>query len=201
MKITFGFIGTFGQWHGIGVLEKIIPVTLATEKNIHFLLMGDGVGRALLEDSLHEQGLLEYVTFTGKISPEEVPGYLAQCDVFLCPTQSNKDGSQFFGSPTKLFEYMSMGKPVIASDLEQIAEIISPAIYVKILHEQSLRIIDQVGLLVDPLDIKGFVDACLLCVRMSDEDRKKIGVNARKKALDQYTWRQHVKKIVDHAQL
>ena len=56
MKITFGFIGTFGQWHGIGVLEKIIPVTLATEKNIHFLLMGDGVGRALLEDSLHEQG-------------------------------------------------------------------------------------------------------------------------------------------------
>ena len=64
-----------------------------------------------------------------------------------------------------------------------------------------MRIIDQVGLLVDPLDIKGFVDACLLCVRMSDEDRKKIGVNARKKALDQYTWRQHVKKIVDHAQL
>ncbi len=200
-KITFGFIGTFGQWHGIGVLEKIIPILIAVKKNIHFLLMGDGVERAPLEHSLREQDLLGYVTFTGKILPEDAPVYLAHCDIFLCPTQSNKDGSRFFGSPTKLFEYMSMGKPVIASDLEQIAEIISPAMYIKDLHDKSLIITDQVGFLINPLDIQGFVDACLLCIHMSDEDRKKIGVNARKKALDQYTWRQHVKKIVDHAQL
>ncbi len=200
-KITFGFIGTFGQWHGISVLEKIIPVLIAAEKNVYFLLMGDGIGRASLEYSLQEQGLLEYVTFTGKILPEEAPAYLAQCDIFLCPTQSNNDGTRFFGSPTKLFEYMSMGKPVIASDLEQVAEIVSPAIYSKDLHDQYLMIADQVGFLVNPLDIQGFVNACLLCVRMSDVDRKKIGMNARKKALDQYTWRQHVKKIIDHAQL
>jgi len=200
-KTTFGFIGTFGQWHGIGVLEKIIPILIAADKNIHFLLMGDGVGRAPLELSLDEQGLLEYVTFTGKILPEETPAYLVHCDVFLCPTQSNKDGSRFFGSPTKLFEYMSMGKPVIASDLEQVAEIVSPAVYIKNVRNRPLIITDQVGFLVNPLDIQGFVEACLLCIYMSDEDRKKIGANARKKALDQYTWRQHVKKIVDHALL
>ena len=201
MKTTFGFIGTFGQWHGIEILEKIIPLLVSTEKDIHFLLMGDGVGRVPLEHSLHEQGLLGYVTFTGKILPEETPAYLAQCDVFLCPTQSNKDGSRFFGSPTKLFEYMSMAKPIIASDLEQLTEIISPAIRIENGVTTKKEVTDEVGILVDPLNIQGFIDACLYCIRLSEVHRKLLGDNARAKVLDRYTWHQHVQRIVDHAQV
>lgn len=197
-KIVFGFIGTFSYWHGIDVLEKIIPALLAVDKNLHFLLIGDGVLRKQLEGLLFQKRIEHAVTFTGVIPQEKAPYYLAQCDIFLCPTQPNIDGTRFFGSPTKLFEYMSMSKPIIASDLEQVAEIISPA--VKDLSKQII-ITDQVGILVDPLDVQGFIDACLLCVNMPESDRKKMGDNARKKAVDQYTWRSHVKKIIDHAQL
>jgi glycosyltransferase involved in cell wall biosynthesis len=199
--VIFGFVGTFGQWHGIGVLERMIPLLLAVRKNIHFLLIGDGSGRESLENSLYQKDLGNFVTFTGKILPHDTARYLARCDVFLCPTQSNKDGSSFFGSPTKLFEYMSMGKVVIASDLEQLSEIVNPAVRIKNTQEQQIVILDQVGFLVEPQNIQGFIDTCLYCMEMSVEARKKIGSNARKKVLEHYTWRQHVKKIIKHAQL
>lgn len=199
-KITIGFVGTFGKWHGIEVLEQIIPVLIGMESTIHFLLVGDGEGRKQLQHSLQESTSLQKITFTGKILPHYIPVYLAQCDIVLSPTQLNKDGSRFFGSPTKLFEYLSMGKLVIASHLEQLAEIVSPFLYINDLRRENCFVItDQVGILVDPLDVAGFIEACLYAVRMSASEREKMGRNARKKALDQYTWRHHVKKIIDHA--
>jgi glycosyltransferase involved in cell wall biosynthesis len=197
-KFIFGFIGTFGYWHGIDVLEKIIPRLVAADERTQFLLMGDGMLRKQLEDSLCEQVAAERVFFTGVIPQERAPEYLAQCDAFLCPTQPNSDGSRFFGSPTKLFEYMSMAKPVVASNLEQLAQIISPALCA---NNWNKEIGNTVGILVDPLNIQEFIDACLFCMSLSKEDRKLLGDNARKKVLEQYTWQSHVQKIIDHAQL
>jgi glycosyltransferase involved in cell wall biosynthesis len=200
-KFIFGFIGTFGYWHGIDVLEKIIPTLTAADERIHFLLMGDGMLRKQLEDSLHAQIVAERVFFTGVIPQENAPKYLAQCDTFLCPTQPNSDGTRFFGSPTKLFEYMSMAKPIIASDLEQLTEIISPAIRIENGVTTRKEVTDEVGILVDPLNIQGFIDACLFCISLSEENKKLLGDNAREKVLEQYTWQSHVQKIIDHAQL
>ncbi len=197
-KFIFGFIGTFGYWHGIDVLEKIIPRLIAADEQIQFLLMGDGMLRKQLEDSLGEQIAAGKVCFTGVIPQEKAPQYLAQCDAFLCPTQPNSDGTRFFGSPTKLFEYMSMAKPIVASNLEQLAQIISPALCV---NNGNKEVGNAVGILVDPLNIQEFIDACLLCMSLSEEDRKLLGDNARKKVLEQYTWQSHVQKIIDHAQL
>ncbi len=215
---TFGFIGTFSFWHGITVLEAIIPEILKQNKNVRFLLIGDGILREQLELSLSKQGVSETVIFTGAVSQEKAPEYLAQCDAFLCPTQPNSDGTRFFGSPTKLFEYMSMAKPIIASDLEQLAEVIDPAIRIKNVSKQetenfhvtnkvneqkieTFSVTNEVGILVDSFDTQGFIDACLFCLNLSETDRVRMGNNARKKVLEQYTWQQHTKRIVDHAGL
>ena len=65
-----------------------------------------------------------------------LPG--ATSDVLVSPHVANADGTPFFGSPTKIFEYMGLGKPIVASDLNQIGEVIE--------HERS-------GLLCPPGDV------------------------------------------------
>ena len=45
---------------------------------------------------------------------------LKACDIFVSPHNSHMVDSKFFGSPTKVFEYMAIGGGIVASDLEQI---------------------------------------------------------------------------------
>ena len=198
-NFVFGFIGTFGHWHGIPMLEKIIPIICSKYPQAKFLLIGDGSLRASLEKAVKKYIDNGQVILTGKIDQHLAPEYLAACDAFLCPTQPNADGTRFFGSPTKLFEYMSMSKPVIASDLEQMTEVLSPAI--KILRkdfDHNLIIKKEVGILVSPLKVDEFVKACELCLHMSDEEKIKLGENARDKVLEKYTWKRHVERILEH---
>jgi glycosyltransferase involved in cell wall biosynthesis len=198
-QFTFGFIGTFGPWHGINILEYLIEAFASQHESVHFLMIGDGVLLPNLKSIVEKLNITEsYVTFTSMVPQSQSVQYLQQCDAFLCPTQPNKDGSPFFGSPTKLFEYMSMAKPIIASDLGQLSEVISPALKISGKTQMvPLKIEDEVGILVDPLDMQGFVNACKLCLHLPEQVRQKMGNNARQKVLKKYTWKQHVQRIVD----
>ena len=197
-SFVFGFIGTFGHWHGIPMLEKIIPIICEKYPEAKFLLIGDGGLKPSLEKTVQKYIGTGQVVLTGKIAQHLAPEYLAACDAYLCPTAPNADGTRFFGSPTKLFEYMSMAKPVIASDLEQLSDVISPAVCVDSATEiKDILIEEQVGLLVSPLDVQGFVKACELCLHMSKQERGKLGENAREKVIEQYTWKKHVERILE----
>ena len=70
-----------------------------------------------------------FVCLTGIVPQKDAPKYLVASDILVSPHIPNADGSRFFGSPTKLFEYMAMGKAIIASDLEQIGEILKNRVY------------------------------------------------------------------------
>lgn len=197
-SFVFGFIGTFGHWHGIGMLEKIIPVICKKHPKAKFLLIGNGSLREPLKIVIKKYIDNGQVILTGKIAQYLAPEYLAACDAYLCPTAPNADGTRFFGSPTKLFEYMSMAKPVIASDLEQLSEVLAPSFKVsKNTSVTSLVVKNKVGVLVSPLDVQGFVKACELCLHMSKQEREELGENARDKVLKEYTWKKHVERILE----
>jgi hypothetical protein len=53
-----------------------------------------------------------------------VPAYLDACDILASPHVPSIDESEFFGSPTKLFEYLAMEKGIVASRLGQVGEVI-----------------------------------------------------------------------------
>lgn len=182
-KCVFGFSGTFGPWHGVEVLAYVIPLVARQNARVHFMLIGDGALRQMLYDALAQAQVLHCVTFTGMIHGDKVPAYLAACDAFLCPTQKNPDGSRFFGSPTKLFEYMMTGKPIIASDIEQIGDILR--------HDAG-------SLLVCPEDYTGFVNAVLHVLAMTDAERALLGNALKICVRSRYTWYAHVCSFINN---
>jgi glycosyltransferase involved in cell wall biosynthesis len=180
-----GFIGTFGPWHGAEVLARAFVTLIkrdpARAKTVRLLMIGDGARMADVRRILSEGGVLEAAVFTGLVPQEEGPQYLAACDVLASPHVPNPDGSPFFGSPTKLFEYMAMGKAIVASDLEQIGEVLD--------HGST-------AWLTEPGDAGALAGAL---ARLIDDAplRSALGAAARREALARYTWREHTRRTID----
>ena len=181
-RIVAGFIGTFGQWHGVEVLASAIPLALEGNSNLHFLLIGGGPLLNRVRDHLRTSDVLDRVTITGIIPQRDAPKYLMCADFFLSPHVPNADGTPFFGSPTKLFEYMALGKGIIASDLDQIGEILE--------HEKT-------AILVKPGNSRDLAKA-IDYMYDNMEFTNKLGKAARELVLEKYTWDAHVGKILDY---
>lgn len=183
--IVIGFIGTFGPWHGAETLARAyvelrrrVP---AAAQNIRLLMIGEGATLAEVKRLLAEGGALGSTVFAGLVPQEEGASHLAACDVLVSPHVPNPDGTPFFGSPTKLFEYMAMGKGIVASRLDQIGEVLE--------HEKT-------ALLVAP----GDVDALAAAMAKLAGDRTLrdcLGAEARRVAVERHTWREHTRRTID----
>jgi glycosyltransferase involved in cell wall biosynthesis len=204
--VVVGFIGTFGQWHGVDILSEAI-CSLASHDtgfldrhDVHFLLIGDGVRMPEVRRILSDGSCQRFVTLTGLVPQAEAPKYLALCDILISPHVPNPDGTPFFGSPTKLFEYMAMAKGIIASDLGQIGEVLQGS-----LRAESLPTsppsgkVDHLAVLTSP----GNVEELLWAIRFMVTNpiwRNQLGQNAKAKALAYYTWDRHVEGIINGLQ-
>jgi glycosyltransferase involved in cell wall biosynthesis len=93
----------------------------------------------------------------------------------------NPDGTPFFGSPTKLFEYMAMGRGIVASNIDQVGEVLR--------HGET-------AWLVEPGDADAL--AAGLERLLSDPDlARRLGEAARRDAVAGHTWRDHTRRIVE----
>jgi glycosyltransferase involved in cell wall biosynthesis len=179
-EILVGFVGTFGPWHGVEVLARAITL-LPPECKIRFLLIGSGALRGRVEEILREANAEHRVIFTGLVENERVPKLLDACDVLASPHVPLEGGAEFFGSPTKLFEYMAMGKATVASRLGQIGDVLTD---------------EETALLVEPGNPQQLTNAIR---RLSElpELRERLGSAARKAAVERHTWRRNAQRVID----
>jgi len=68
---------------------------------------------------------IKNVVLAGYVSPQKVQRYLAAADILVLPNTSADDLSRLYTSPLKLFEYMAARRPIVASDLPSIREILN----------------------------------------------------------------------------
>jgi glycosyltransferase involved in cell wall biosynthesis len=179
-EVLVGFVGTFGPWHGVEKLAAAIK-TLPENLRARFLMVGSGSLRAEVEQQLEAETRARRVIFTGTVGHERVPQLLDACDVLVAPHVPLTDGSEFFGSPTKIFEYMAMGKGIVASRLGQIGEVL---------------VDEETALLVGP----GNVDELAAAIVKLVEDqtlRERLGLRAREVAEREYTWEHNARRVLE----
>ncbi|MEM1510586.1 MAG: glycosyltransferase family 4 protein [Thermofilaceae archaeon] len=103
------------------------------------IIIGTGILRDVLEKRSKKYGLNDKIIFTGGRPHEEIPLWMNACDLFILPSLSE-------GFPTVIPEAMACGKPVIASNVGGIPEVVSSS---------------DVGILVPPKDAEALSQAIL----------------------------------------
>ncbi|MBD3261577.1 MAG: glycosyltransferase, partial [Candidatus Altiarchaeales archaeon] len=127
-----GFIvGFVGLIHKIRHIEPLIRAIDFVKHRIPYVkakIIGAGPALEEFKQKVAGEGLSGYFLFEGYVEHEKIPEYLADCDVLIAPFRNLPGVS--YQCNMKLFEYMGLGKPIIATDVGDIPRLLSDAGYV-----------------------------------------------------------------------
>jgi glycosyltransferase involved in cell wall biosynthesis len=168
---TVGVVGTLNAYEGIDVLIRAVadanrdPASEPTR----LLIVGDGPARTDLETLVSELRLQGTVTFTGRVPHSAVPGIYRAIDVYAVP-RADLPVTRLV-PPLKPVEAMGLGRPVIATDLPPLAELVG----------------SDRGLLVPPGDRHALATAI---ARLRDDPclRRQLGAAASAWVATHRTW-------------
>lgn len=162
------FTGYLYKIKGVEHLIKAIRIVLEKEKkrNVILRIVGEGPEKPRLEKLAEALKIKNKVIFEGFIPYTEIHKYYQKCDIFCFPTLGEPFGKA-------IVEAMACSKPVIASNIGGPKEIIDNEVN---------------GLLVPPANPEKIAEKIINLLE-DKQLRKKIGENARKKAIEKYSWR------------
>ncbi len=121
--ITAGYAGHLYPWKGIDVFVRAVALT----PDIRGLIVGGHPGEADLARVtalIDDLGISHRMTITGLVPPTQVAAALDGADVLVLPN-THSAISDRYTSPLKLFEYLTRGRAIVASDLPSIREILT----------------------------------------------------------------------------
>ena len=117
-RLVLGFTGFIRSWNA---LDRVIELVArdAGRHNLHLLVVGDGPARLEITRLAEARGVADRLTITGIIGRDDVAGYVNAFDIALIP------GVTEYASPLKLFEYLALGRAIVAPDMPNIREILT----------------------------------------------------------------------------
>jgi len=168
-----GFVGSILPHHHVEDLLQAFKKSIDNGIKANLLIVGGGSLLDALQATVSATPYLSHVQFTGKIPHPQVPAYIQQMDITVMP------GSNWYGSPIKIFEYGILGKLVIAPDNGPVRDVMVP---------------NQDGLLIAP-----GVDALNEALRFAlthTAECQQMGSRFQHKVATQYTWQQAAEMIL-----
>lgn len=167
-----GAVSVIRIWKGIDYMVKAAPLILKQMPDVRFVIVGEGPHRKTLEKTIDEVGVNDKVYLLGH--REDIVNILKSIDILVHPSYANE------GVPQAVLQAMAMKKPVIASNIAPLREVV----------------IDyKTGLLVnikDPESIAHFVIKLLREKEMADY----MGENGRKMVEDSYSFSGMLDKLI-----
>ncbi len=118
---VLAYAGHLYPWKGVDVFVR----ALARLPGVRGLVVGGGNDADMrrVVALADECGVRSRITFTGFVARADVPSRLAEADLFVLPTLDTP--SARYTSPLKMFEYMALGRPIVATDLPPVREVLT----------------------------------------------------------------------------
>lgn len=178
--IVVGMASSFRWYNDIDELCKILNKVVLKIPNIKSLIIvGNKEKEIELRKKISKYGLESSSIILCQIPFNEMPAYLNRCDILL--SHFNFHGKWPHNCSIKHLEYLSLGKPTVATDVGEVNFAIE--------HEVN-------GILCAEGDVEGFSNSI---IRLANDSglRKKLGSHGREKALQDLTWEANVDKILN----
>ncbi|HEX5217499.1 MAG TPA: glycosyltransferase family 4 protein [Vicinamibacterales bacterium] len=170
------YAGHLYPWKGVDILVR----ALAAAPDLRGLIVGGHPGesdRARVEALARDCGVSDRLEITGLIPQREVAARLAAATMLVLPNVASTI-SERYTSPLKLFEYLALGLPIVASDLASIREVLQPG---------------RTALLVPPGDA-GALAAAMTRLAGDPDLSASLGSAARGLA-GEYTWERRAERL------
>src|SRR3989338_8755814 len=167
------YTGSLQSWKGVDTLVRaagLLPPSFQT-----YIVGGSPSEIAPLERLAPETA----GRFVGHRPWREMPLWLAAADILVLPNTGREEISRSWTSPMKLFEYMASGRPIVASDIPSIREIVDEAM----------------AFLAAPDDPQAFASA----IKAATNDRGGAALRARRAQAEagRYTWVARAEAILE----
>lgn len=158
-------------------IHDLITACSCLPPEIHFecVVIGNGPDKEQLQELAESYRLKDRFIFKGAISQVGVYNQLRRASVFVLPAYSE-------GIPVSLMEAMAMRLPVISTNIKGIPELVR----------------DGTGILISPGDIHALKDSLCKMYALGDDERKRLGTQARKIVEDEYNIRTQVRTLYGH---
>ena len=175
------YIGTLADWQGLEVVIKAMPRILERQ-SVQLQIVGRGRSRQrkLLAKQIRKLGIEEHVLIQPAVPHHEIPTLIAQADICIAPLGLNDRNVTQGACPIKVLEYMAAGRPLIASNMPIVRELVREDVDALLFSPN------------DPDDLARQVLALLNDVELS----KRLAESASERALTKFTWHESQKKLV-----
>ncbi len=172
------YIGAVTRHRGIDEILQALRKVLDCGCAVIFRIVGEGPHLDSIARQVKKLSLDDYVQIESYYPPDRVPEVVYECDIGIVNHLRSEHTETTI--PNKLFEYMALGLPVIASDVGPIRIIVEK---------------EECGILVEPEDTNCLSEAIMkLC--NSPELRKEMGKRGRTAVLDRYNWQQASRELL-----